>query len=96
MLKNKGGKYQKLKKDISYENASWFSRLMFNWIKPVLNTGNERTLMFEDLPELPYLNKHYHIHREDKMADVVKEKFKENWNEEMKKEKYSNNFRVYI
>lgn len=87
--KDKGGKYKKLTEDVSYQNASWFSRLMFSWIKPVLTIGNERPIMFDDLPELPYFF-NYLIYRQDKMADVVKNKFKENWEKELEKEKYSN------
>lgn len=34
------------------EKRSLFSSLLFNWVKPVLETGKKRPLVFEDLPQI--------------------------------------------
>lgn len=62
-LSNKGGEsvYYSIfhlftrRVDASYENANFFSRLLYTYIKPLLIVGSKKPLEFEDLPPLSYL-----------------------------------------
>lgn len=68
------------------EKRSLFSSLLFNWVKPVLETGKKRPLVFEDLPPLSY---YYYIISENYYASNIKKTFYEYWEKEKSKKKYN-------
>lgn len=75
----------KINENDNKEDISLISKIFFLWMNPILCKGNENPLNFDDLPELPYFNKYY---RNDKKCKNTKNKFNENWNKQLRKEKY--------
>lgn len=77
--------YRRIESDVS--KAGWFSRLLFNWIKPLLRLGNKRPLQFEDLPPLAYYIIILFVRPSDS-AEGLKSSFSKAWEKQSKKKKY--------